>query len=507
MQKLGRLLPILSGLILAASLFDGLEPLVVVGLIPLFYFWSQPHLQLKKYFLSGFIAEFVFMSVAFYWIQNAGKSYFLLNPFSSFLFYLVFISMLSLQWGIIGLIFGYFNRLYPGRMIFFLPYFMILLDEIVFRFFPFHFGFHWYARQLPGLSWASFIGLSGLGFLVLCINLFLTLIIQKRAIRFSTGGLLLVFIFLFLAPKINTEGDRFQVLGVQGNISNEVKRTDLQAIENKMMTVDRYYSLTRKGLKENAEMNFDLVVWPETTLPFVWKTGASENKLDALQADVLAFSNRIEKPILSGSYFDDSGNYNAVIYATPDKVFQHSEKKYLFPIGEVIPFNDFWGLTKNMFPEVPRFKSEKQPTVLKTKSFNTVVPICYEGLFSEYFEGFQQPIEFIVSISNDGWFESPLQKKWHALIAMSRSVEYRVPVLRVTNDGASGSAEANGSYRFVQRDQSVAFANSFRIERKQEKTWMQKNGEIVNRIPRFLSYVVVLFLLGVAFKRRSVKNN
>ena len=502
---LGFLLPILSGLILGLSLFDGFEFLVLFGLIPLFLFWSRPQPSFKYFFLSGFIAEFVFMAIAFYWIQNAGKSYFLLNSFSSFLFYLAFVSSLSLQWAVIGLLFGYFSRLYPKVAVFLLPFFMISFDEIVFRFFPFHFGFHWYAGRFPGISWASVIGLNGLGFLILWINLFLILLFQKRAIQFSSIGLVSIAMLLFFSPKMESNGEVFRVLGVQGNIANEVKRTDLQAIENKMMTVDRYYSLTRKGLKENPEAHFDLIVWPETTLPFVWKASGADLRMDALQSDVLAFSNRISKPILSGSYFDDSGNYNSVIYVTPDQVFHHSEKKYLFPIGEVIPFNDFWGLTKNMFPEVPRFKSEKQPVVLKMKSFNVVVPICYESLFSEYFENFPEPIEFIVSLSNDGWFESSLQKKWHALMALSRSVEYHVPVLRVTNDGASGAADVNGNYHFVEGSKAMAFTNTFQLQKKSEKTWMQKNGELVNRIPRFISYVLILLLLRIAFRRRSVK--
>lgn len=252
---------ILTGLFLGLSFFSGFDFLIFIALVPLFFNWTDSGLKLKDYFLNGFLAQFVFIAIGFHWIQAAGTSYFLLGSVTSFLFYFAFVVLFSLHWGVIGFLFGYFNQTYRKFLILTLPIFMISLDEIIFKFIPLHFGFHWFAGHFPGVTWASLIGLNGLGFLVLWINLFFVLLLRRRFIKVALAGFIIVTVFVMLSPQIEKVGEPFKVLGVQGNISNEIKRTDLQVIENKMMTVDKYYSLSRKGLKENP--NVDLIVWPD----------------------------------------------------------------------------------------------------------------------------------------------------------------------------------------------------------------------------------------------------
>jgi apolipoprotein N-acyltransferase len=156
-----------------------------------------------------------------------------------------------------------------------------------------------------------------------------------------------------------------------------------------------------------------------------------------------------------------------------------------------------------MFPEVPRFQANKLPNILKISGFNVVVPICYESLFLDYFSSFQQPIEMIISISNDAWFESDLQKKWHSIIALARSVELQVPVVRVTNNGASGISQASGKFEFYKFGIEDAFVFKPDVSKKVEASFMQKHGEFVQQIPRVLAYLILLSLLVIVFKRKD----
>lgn len=134
------LLPLMTGLLLSLSLFDHFEFLVLMALIPLFISLLRPGQNLKYYFACGFLSQLLYVGTAFFWIQSAGKTYFLLNPIFSFLFYILFISIFSLHWGLVGVLFGWAQREGSKYIGFALPFFLIFFDEVIFRFFPFHFG-------------------------------------------------------------------------------------------------------------------------------------------------------------------------------------------------------------------------------------------------------------------------------------------------------------------------------------------------------------------------------
>jgi apolipoprotein N-acyltransferase len=83
------------------------------------------------------------------------------------------------------------------------------------------------------------------------------------------------------------------------------------------------------------------------------------------------------------------------------------------------------------------------------------VTICYEDVMPQVFREFildeknHKRIDFMLNISNDGWFGHGRQQAQHLVSCAFRAVENRVPVARSVNTGISGFVETDGSWRSI----------------------------------------------------------
>ncbi len=79
-------------------------------------------------------------------------------------------------------------------------------------------------------------------------------------------------------------------------------------------------------------------------------------------------------------------------------------------------------------------------------------PICYEDVIPDVFRGFMcdkdgnKRVDFMVNISNDGWFGHGAQQAQHLANCAFRAVENRVGVARAVNTGVSGFINPDGSW-------------------------------------------------------------
>ncbi|MET0404141.1 MAG: nitrilase-related carbon-nitrogen hydrolase, partial [Cystobacter sp.] len=76
----------------------------------------------------------------------------------------------------------------------------------------------------------------------------------------------------------------------------------------------------------------------------------------------------------------------------------------------------------------------------------TVAPlICYESIFPHYVaEEARRGADLIVTLSNDSWFQGTQGPRLHLMQAAFRSIETRLPQVRVTNSGISALISATG---------------------------------------------------------------
>lgn len=432
--------------------------------------------------------------------------------------------------------------------IFLLTFGFSAFDPVLHQVFPFHWGMYLYDLGGAFPFWAQYLGWVFLGILVVFVNACIAISIVNRKISFLFLVVLTPFIFFIFPLNFDKKNDSqdslrkdeieelaslnlinknedprfeqtsagskidlnrfkyFQWIGVQGHISNEIKRDAVEVLENKMLTIDKYYASSRKALLER--MTADLLIWPETALPIPWVMDTERHsnfKMDPLQEDVISFVDRIDRPILTGGFVlraDDHGSKkysNSTLLIDPEiSKVQWSPKIYLFPIGEYIPLNDFFGLTSNMFPEVPRFLTDLKPKPYYLKSETLIQTlICYEGIFTDFLRDSEGPLAVIVNLTNDSWFGSELQKRWHALMTLSQSVVWQIPVVRVTNDGLSGIGFASGKKVFY--DSQSDFVNiDFKIAKDvQISAYYKEWGRILEQVPFYIFWLGVLIIVLV----------
>ncbi len=172
--------------------------------------------------------------------------------------------------------------------------------------------------------------------------------------------------------------------------------------------------------------------------------------------------------------------FNSALVYDPDGVqrAQRYDKNHLVPFGEFVPFRQQRFLFFDLHP-LYRWLNRLSPfsdggqieyslwpgrelTVFtleaggRTYRFGT--PICYEDvmpyLIRRYvWEGGQRRVDFLVNISNDGWFLHSAELPQHLAICVFRAVENRVSIARAVNTGISGFIDSDGrTYNLVQKD-------------------------------------------------------
>ena len=80
----------------------------------------------------------------------------------------------------------------------------------------------------------------------------------------------------------------------------------------------------------------------------------------------------------------------------------------------------------------------------RTYRFGTL--ICYEDSDSALARAYvaNDPVDFLVNISNDGWFKGTQEHEQHLAICRFRAIECRRAVIRAVNMGVSAVIDPNG---------------------------------------------------------------
>ena len=196
----------------------------------------------------------------------------------------------------------------------------------------------------------------------------------------------------------------------------------------------------------------DLVIWPEAATP----------RPALLDAEILAWIDGIRErtgsDLLLGSIDgDERGDYNAAILLAEGRPPETYRKVHLVPFGEYIPFRHSFPLFAWIAGDlVPGdFAPGEGPVVFRaTKSGARFGPlICFEDTLPELTRTFVRAgAEFLVNITNDGWFGRSPAAEQHLANARFRAVENARPLVRCANTGVSCVIDSRGRIRQALRD-------------------------------------------------------
>ncbi len=200
-----------------------------------------------------------------------------------------------------------------------------------------------------------------------------------------------------------------------------------QAIAQARKNVLRLLSLAR------APAAADLIVFPETTYPFVISDG-----------DDLEFARAVGQNIILGATSWQNGNlYNSLILANKNgKIEKIYSKSHLVPFGEYRPLGFMpapGNLARGMGAEI-------LTTNINGVDFHFAPAICYEIIFSDSLVPYNADrVGAIVNITNDTWFGRTPGTYQHLDMVRRYAIESGLPIIRANYSGISAFVAPDGA--------------------------------------------------------------
>jgi apolipoprotein N-acyltransferase len=113
-------------------------------------------------------------------------------------------------------------------------------------------------------------------------------------------------------------------------------------------------------------------------------------------------------------------------------------KLQLVPMGEWIPFSDRVKILQDIHVGQADFTAGNEYVVFAHRKAPYAALICFESAFPELVRNFvSRGAQFLVNITNDGWYGFTPGPYQHARMCVMRAIENRVPIARSANGGIS----------------------------------------------------------------------
>jgi apolipoprotein N-acyltransferase len=223
---------------------------------------------------------------------------------------------------------------------------------------------------------------------------------------------------------------------------------------------ERFRDLLR--LTELALTNAtDLLIWPESAVPKPIRYDAAMRAAvtelaRAHHVWMIVGSDDIE-PRRGATNPADLVYFNSSFLVSPQgELAERYLKRSLVIFGEYLPAKRWLPFLKYLTPIQGEFTpgTTTVPYDLGSLGARTSVLICFEDIFPQLARSDVAPdIDFLVNITNDGWFGDSAAQWQQAATSFLRAVENRVPLVRCANNGLTCWVDAYGRMRELFRDQ------------------------------------------------------
>ena len=325
-------------------------------------------------------------------------------------------------------------------------------------------GYSQYAH-LHLIQIADITGVYGVSFVLILLNGTLTTVwnntlewkrhpdtADKKALCTAMAGAVILSAFVwgpclwYGQHRLNTVGTAMaraprRILAViQGNIPQSDKW-------DKRYKADTITTYCRLSAKAAAETLPDLIIWPETALPFYypWDQDMSRQVDSCIRQTGTWFL--IGNPAMEAQGSNDFRFFNratmltsrAMVTATYDKV-------HLVPFGEYVPFGKYLTFLDKLTSQAGDFSPGPEDAPPLAFGGGTAgVLICFEIIFPDRAAAaVNNGATVLVTMTNDAWFGRSSAAMQHFSMAVFRAVETRRAVARAANTGISGFIAPNG---------------------------------------------------------------
>lgn len=447
------MLPVLSGILLVAcqppvSLF----PLAYVALAPLLL--SLGGRGNGGNFLRGFTAGIVAYCGLLYWVVAAMNRYGGLDIWTSTSIMLLLVLYVSSYTGVFTLLVPLLERRLNVPFYISAPPLWVLLEYVrglLITGFPWSFLAHSQHNFLPLIQAASVAGTFYISFLIVAVNSILFFVLKAfffkgdRARKPTMRNPLFIaftsFIFLLIALSLvygvarlsGKEEANLKALIVQGNICQDVKWDEAF----KVNTLKKYSEMTVL-----SGHGADLVLWPETAMPFVF------DEEPAAKRSIGAVAHRINSDLLFGTVSrGPSGKFLNSVYACGKEGLPRGKysKAHLVPFGEYTPLASYLPFLRNLTAAGGDFVPGDSHKPIRATVGAVGVLICYEGAFpSITADTVREGAQVLVNVTNEAWFGMTSAPYQHLSFYVFRAIETDRYILRAANTGISAIIDPRG---------------------------------------------------------------
>ena len=337
----------------------------------------------------------------------------------------------------------------------------ILIFSLIFAFIEFIRGFilggfpwnlivYSWTNYLNSLQILSLIGTYSFNLISITIFLLPLVIFFNKGLKFK----LILFIFL-LVILLSNHFYGYQKIKNDEKLYTQLKDFKIKVISPKI-SIERFFQSNNEGIiieelieLSNPDISHNTIfIFPEGAL-----AGVNLNQLKSFKE---IFSKRYseEHIIIMGINTKKIINNSSKIYNSmvilDNKLNLISEynKINLVPFGEFLPFEKFFkklGLKKISYGyESFSAGNDRQLISLDDKNFNFIPLICYEIIYSGKVNLKSDKTNFIINISEDGWFGDSIGPHQHFSHTIFRAIEEGKNIIRSTNNGISAYIDSNG---------------------------------------------------------------
>jgi apolipoprotein N-acyltransferase len=213
----------------------------------------------------------------------------------------------------------------------------------------------------------------------------------------------------------------------------------------------------------------------------------------------------LRREFAGGPETEDDRIFNSLLAISGSgEVISRSDKFHLVPWGEYLPLESFLApLGLRRLVTLPgSFVAGVGPQTVKLPATPAFSPlICYEIIFPGSVAQRATRPQFLLNVTNDGWFGASSGPYQHFDQGRLRAIEEGLPLVRAANTGISGVVDGLGRVRqeSILNEQAVIDST---LPQELEPTIYSKNGDFP-----VLIWLVLVILAAGYFKKTIQRVN
>ncbi len=454
-------------------------------------------------FKIGWLFGFGYFISNLYWITNALTFEEIFKPLIPFALIIIPL-FLGIFYGLGTLICSFFNlkKNFSTVLIFSVIFSLIeFIRGFVLGGFPWNIIVYSWTNYLNSIQILSLIGTYSFNLISITIFLLPFLFLFQKKIKLK------IFIFLFLLfILISNAFYGYKKIKNDEKFYSEFKDFKIKIISPKI-SIDRFFEVNNEGIiieelieLSNPNISHNTIfIFPEGAL-----AGVNLNKLKSFKEIFLKKYSDKHIIIMGINTEEEIGNsskiYNSMVILDNNlNLISEYNKIKLVPFGEFLPFENFFkkiGLKKVSYGYESFSAGNKRKSIsLGFDNLNFIPLICYEIIYSGKISLESGKANFIINISEDGWFGDSIGPHQHFSHTIFRAIEEGKNIIRSANNGISAYIDSNGVIisKLESTKKGVIEINNYK---KFNETLFSKFGN------KIFFYIVLIYVGLIFFIKR-----